>query len=242
MRSGWRDYLAGFHDERPGITEQVLTRARDARDRDPYDWLAEALPRGRVLDLACGSAPLADRVADHTGVDLSAAELALARARGARVLRGDVTRLPVASGSVDAVACSMALMLVPLAETLREARRVLRPGGLLVALVPSSGPLPPGEAWRWGRLLVDLRLRRFAYPNELDGPQPLPGLDVLRDERAAFRCAMDSADVPQLLLRSLYLPGVPEERLARGAARVAGWEGDVVTTPLRLLVARRGSD
>jgi hypothetical protein len=54
----WDGYLEGFHAERPGITESVLRRAR-AGGTDPYDWLAEVVPRrGRVLDLGCGSAPL----------------------------------------------------------------------------------------------------------------------------------------------------------------------------------------
>jgi hypothetical protein len=54
----WDGYLEGFHAARPGIAESVLRRAR-AGGTDPYDWLAEVVPpRGRVLDLGCGSAPL----------------------------------------------------------------------------------------------------------------------------------------------------------------------------------------
>src|SRR5215207_6159097 len=37
--TGWSQYLAGFHAQRAGITEQVLGRARGA-DGTPYDWLA----------------------------------------------------------------------------------------------------------------------------------------------------------------------------------------------------------
>jgi hypothetical protein len=46
---GWGHYLATFHRERPGITEAVLTRARAHDGRDPYDWVAEALPGEGVV-------------------------------------------------------------------------------------------------------------------------------------------------------------------------------------------------
>ena len=65
----WTEYVAGFHAGRPGITERVLGRARDA-DGDAYDWLAAAVPaRGRVLDVACGSAPLKSRLPGRTTAD-----------------------------------------------------------------------------------------------------------------------------------------------------------------------------
>ncbi len=57
--NGWRAYLDRFHHERAGVTEDLLGRAVDASGATPYDWLAGAVSgRGRVVDLACGSAPL----------------------------------------------------------------------------------------------------------------------------------------------------------------------------------------
>ncbi|WP_123606253.1 hypothetical protein [Micromonospora sp. Llam0] len=54
----WPRYLTDFHARNPGITEQVLERARSGPG-DPYDWVASVAPPGaRVLDVACGSAPL----------------------------------------------------------------------------------------------------------------------------------------------------------------------------------------
>ena len=85
MGSGWPEYVAAFHAGRAGITEQVLRRAR-LDGRDAYDWLADAVPpAGLVLDVACGSAPMRDRLPGraYMGVDLSAAELAVARQGGA---------------------------------------------------------------------------------------------------------------------------------------------------------------
>ena len=114
MAGPWQPYLAGFHAERAGISETVLRRARRA-DGDPYDWLRSALPDGGpVVDLACGSGPLAPRVGRRwLGVDRSPeeADLAADRARG-RVVVGDASAVPLGSGCADAVVCSLALMLV----------------------------------------------------------------------------------------------------------------------------------
>jgi len=79
----WAEYLAEFHDQRPGAVEAVLSQAAAAGDTTPYRWLARAIPpRVRtVLDLACGSGAVSRELAapDRTliGIDLSQAELAL---------------------------------------------------------------------------------------------------------------------------------------------------------------------
>jgi len=73
----WTGYVAGFHAQHAGITEDVLEHARDSDGMTPYDWAAEAVTPGlTVLDLACGSAPMHAhlRAGAYVGVDLSAAE------------------------------------------------------------------------------------------------------------------------------------------------------------------------
>ncbi|MET8031909.1 class I SAM-dependent methyltransferase [Streptomyces sp. NPDC005345] len=98
----------------------------------------------RVLDAGCGSGPLSaalrDRGAVVTGIDVSAAMLALAR----RPLGDDVAlhvadvseRLPFADGSFDDVVASLVLhYLEDWGPALGELRRVLRPGGRLIASV-----------------------------------------------------------------------------------------------------------
>jgi SAM-dependent methyltransferase len=75
-----------------------------------------------------------------TGVDLSAAMMAAYRDKAAavglpppRLVRADVTRLPFADASVDAVVEVHLLHLVPgWREALREVRRVLAPGGIVL--------------------------------------------------------------------------------------------------------------
>jgi SAM-dependent methyltransferase len=98
----------------------------------------------RILDAGCGAGPLSaalrDRGADVTGVDASAGMVALARRRlGEDVdLRvadlGDP--LPFADGAFDDVVASLVLhYLEDWGPTLAEMRRVLRPGGRLIASV-----------------------------------------------------------------------------------------------------------
>jgi ubiquinone/menaquinone biosynthesis C-methylase UbiE len=91
---------------------------------------------GRVLEL------LAPRIRQGIGIDASKAMLALARARLARaglshcsVRLGDMYRLPLADGSIDAVMLQMVLHYAEQPENvIAEAARVLRPGGLLLVV------------------------------------------------------------------------------------------------------------
>jgi SAM-dependent methyltransferase len=240
----WALYLTGFHAERPGITEAVLARATET-GVDPYGWVAEALPQdGRVVDVACGSGPLATRLgARWIGLDRSTEELARARRRApGRVASGDAGALPVAGGAAAAVVCAMALMLVDPAGALAETRRVLAPGGRFVALLPAPGPLSPRDRLRYGRLLLALRRRRLPFPSDeaLDraGPRLLSaGLRLVADERRRFTLPIDDAAGAELFVRSLYLPAVPPARVARATAVARRWTGSTLGLPLRRVVA-----
>ncbi|WP_326623021.1 class I SAM-dependent methyltransferase [Streptomyces decoyicus] len=98
----------------------------------------------RILDAGCGSGPLSaalrDRGADVTGIDASARMLALARRRlgdDAALHVADLSDpLPFADGAFDDVVSSLVLhYLEDWGPTLAEIRRVLRPGGRLIASV-----------------------------------------------------------------------------------------------------------
>ncbi|MET8331552.1 class I SAM-dependent methyltransferase [Streptomyces sp. NPDC005181] len=98
----------------------------------------------RILDAGCGSGPLSaalrDRGAVVTGIDASAGMLALARRRlgdDAALHVVDLSDpLPFADGAFDDVVASLVLhYLEDWGPTLAEMRRVLRPGGRLIASV-----------------------------------------------------------------------------------------------------------
>jgi SAM-dependent methyltransferase len=91
---------------------------------------------GRCLDLCCGGGAHAGAIRalgwTPVGVDLSRGQLRWAVGR-LPVAAGDATRLPVRDGAVPAVACLLAHTDLPdYAAVVREAARVLAPGGRLV--------------------------------------------------------------------------------------------------------------
>ena len=101
------------------------------------------LPDGvDVLELGCGrGVPVARELAKRhhvTGVDVSGAQIALARHHvpEATFIQADYTDLAVAPGSFDAVVAILTLMHVPREEHAGVLMRIaawLRPGGLLLA-------------------------------------------------------------------------------------------------------------
>lgn len=222
----WDDYLRHFHADAPGITERVLERSTDDIGRTPYAWLLDVLPPdGFVIDVACGSAPLwSDALARrYVGVDTSPQELALAERRGAqRLVLGAATALPAATGSARTVLCSMALMILPdLGPALSEVQRVLEPGGLLAAIVP-TGPTSVRDGPMLAGLVAALGTRP-SYRNDsaLEHPAGLlaaHGLRLDSDERRRFVFPLPDRAAAETMAASLYLPEDDGTRRARAAA------------------------
>jgi demethylmenaquinone methyltransferase/2-methoxy-6-polyprenyl-1,4-benzoquinol methylase len=118
-------------------------------------------PGSRGLDAGCGAGTVSMMLADAVGpgglvAGLDAEEPFLAYAGGraasapqcaARFLKGDITRLPFADGSLDwaiSVDCAGVISVDPVA-TLSEMGRVVRPGGTVAIAVWSSQTLLPGH-------------------------------------------------------------------------------------------------
>jgi SAM-dependent methyltransferase len=157
-RAAWDARAMRWHEK-----AEALANSEDRAADLERIWLALALePGARLLDAGCGSGqfaiPFARRGAFVTGVDLSPQMIRLA-AEGSqgedlcvdwRV--GDLGRLPDSDATYDAILARMVLPFVPdLRATLEEFRRVLRPGGRLLASVP--GALSPIYRDSWLRHL-----------------------------------------------------------------------------------------
>jgi ubiquinone/menaquinone biosynthesis C-methylase UbiE len=161
-------------------------------------------PGATLLDLACGpgiyTRPFARQAAPGlvVGLDLSPAMLRHARrsTRAARLenlalVRGDAQRLPFADGRFDVVNCCGALHLFPDADaTLREVRRVLKPGGRFTV---AAFRREPG---RWGALGAALRQRigiASFTPAELEASLGAAGLGETACHHAAGQWLIMSA-------------------------------------------------
>ena len=98
----------------------------------------------RFLDIGCGTganmAMLSERY-DIAGIDISSQALALCRARNIQQLaRGSANAIPLAAEQFDAALMMDVLYHAAVsdkAEALREAYRVLKPGGLLLLNAPA---------------------------------------------------------------------------------------------------------
>jgi len=183
---------------------------------------------GRLLDVGCGGghfmADAAARGWRPVGTDLSR-EACVAAQRVAPVVQGDADALPFGASTMDAVTLVNVLdhTTRPLA-VVREAARVLRPGGLLVVRVPNGaflagwaqvlGRLGPGVRWRgWDAYPI---LHVFAF-----GPRALRRLV----ERAGF-------DVVETANSALASPGSPRAGLAAAAVRALTRAGAGVVSAL----------
>jgi SAM-dependent methyltransferase len=153
-------FLRRFHDSRPGLTTVAFgdlpVTMHGRRYASSYEVLAGQVPAApsHVLDLACGDGPLLALLAARgtagltlTGIDMSPGELGAARERvgdAATLLQARAQALPLPDASVDVLLSHMALMLMDdVPAVLREAARVLRPGGTLAAVVGAGmAPTP----------------------------------------------------------------------------------------------------
>jgi SAM-dependent methyltransferase len=132
-RAAYGDFYAHLDERFPGGTTDLTAVSLDA--------VLAAVVGSRVLDVACGDGLLVERLsAQHEGVVgcdvyLSAA----ARARGIRLVTGNIEELPFPDGAFDTVVSTHTLEHVQhLPATLAELRRVARTR--LVVVVPRQRP------------------------------------------------------------------------------------------------------
>lgn len=156
------------------------TRGGERRGRSFADALAPWVLGPRVVELGAGTGVIAAglEAAGHraVGVDLSEAMLRQALPRiGPRVAVADVDQLPMADASADSVVFVWVLQLVddPF-DTLREAARVVRPGGRVISILSNAEDHPDDEIAAVLSGLAPLRRHRHGRdPLLADAPEML---------------------------------------------------------------------
>ena len=157
-RAAW-DARAERWDARAEVN--ALAADRDTELNRIWDAL-RLTPGARLLDAGCGSGQLAIALAERgarvTGIDLSPEMIRRARdrasERGVEIewRTGDVAQLAEPLAVFDAIQARVLFQFLPdVPGALRELRRVLRPGGRLLASVP--GALSPIYRASWMRHL-----------------------------------------------------------------------------------------
>jgi len=198
------------------FTDRTALRTRAYADQQPlaarvsiYQWqrdkvdlpalaLAElAEVTGTVLDAGCGLGTYVGRLRAERP-DLRVLPLDLSAGMGPEVV-GDVQALPLADTSVDAALAMHMLYHVPdIPAAVRELRRVVRPGGVL--LVSTNGAGDKLEVERlWSAAASDLTGR----------PEPAPAGDssFTPDDSDLLRAEFDDVTV-QVFDRETLVPEV----------------------------------
>jgi SAM-dependent methyltransferase len=171
------------------------TAVQHAVRRPLLDWLRAQDVRGlRVLDVGCGDRPYEELLrgaAELVGFDVPGNPHA--------DLHGSIDALPVEDASFDVVLCLQVLEHVPdPAAAVRELRRVVRPGGRVLASTHGVYPFHPNpdDLWRWTHQGLE---RLFLTNAEWSSVTVAPGAGT------AATLAMLSAHFLDLLAKRLHV-------------------------------------
>jgi sterol 3beta-glucosyltransferase len=215
-------YLRGHRGAAALIS--VLPGVRDAFD-DTAGHLPPPAPGARLLEIGFGRGDQLERMRDLgwsvTGVDVDPVAVGAARARGLDVREGDAASARFTEGAFDAVYMSHVIEhVVDPVALLRECRRILRPGGTLVAITPnveSRGHRVFGRAW-FGldppRHLVLFSVAALRDAAARAGFEPELGTSA----RIAFITWIAGRDIRREGRVTSFDGAVPLGRLARGIA------------------------
>lgn len=146
------DRIRQIFDKQAPKYDRSMSRFERLLFKGNREWVCSRA-EGEVLEIAAGTArnlPLYPPEVQVTGIELSPEMAALGRRRAEELRRridlrvGDAERLEFPDASFDTVVCTYGLCTIPDdGAAIREAKRVLRPGGrvLLAEHVRSPNPI-----------------------------------------------------------------------------------------------------
>jgi ubiquinone/menaquinone biosynthesis C-methylase UbiE len=141
-REGWQRVADKYENAWSGLTRLFIPALLE---------VASVKPGNRLLDVACGPGYVADAArscgARVIGIDFCEPMIRTARQRYPKIefRQGDAQALGFADRSFDIVAMNFGLLHLPRPEAaIREARRVLRPGGRFAFTVWAGPEQSPG--------------------------------------------------------------------------------------------------
>ncbi len=156
-------------DSYDSVAEDYALQFRDEMEKKPFDrrmldWLIEKVgDRGIICDMGCGPGQIArylhERGAKVCGVDLSQAmvERALLLNPDIPFQQGDMLALTeVADNSYGGVAAFYSIVHIPrpaVVQALRELKRLLRPGGVLLLTFHIGQEIIHLDEW-WGKAVT----------------------------------------------------------------------------------------
>ncbi|MFZ5707712.1 MAG: class I SAM-dependent methyltransferase [Pseudomonadota bacterium] len=163
------------------------------------DWLASEAPSTSLaVDVGCGSGQLsillADRFAQVAALDPSAEQIANAAPHAKVAYRvAPAEQTGVAAGSADLLTAAQAAHWFDLPAFFAEARRILKPGGL-IALVTYAG-MKPGS---------DVATIVETFRTETLAPYWPPERAMVDNDYRDIRLPFDAVDAPRLILEARW--------------------------------------
>ena len=176
--------------------------------QDSYwkSWLltrARLVKGSRILDIGCGTGVLEekiDKATDVVGVDITEQMVRIALSKHITSLGSlnlaDGEHLPFKDGSFDCILSCYVVKYCNPAHLVKEAARVLRPGGVLVLydFSPPRGPFAPFHAFYvYGVLKIIGRAMEPFDPDEAFTYLALPEVIRTRIWDTSFRDVLESA-------------------------------------------------